>query len=314
MRRLFTAAFASMLVGVASGLFYREFTKINGFPEGAPTQLGLVHTHLLVLGFVVFLVVVGSPASWVVLTLSLFFVVFYSAPPLRLKERPVADSVTSSIHFFSPAVYGLVLAGATWTPSLVLLLVAFGLWGVASHAFGAVQDVVADREADIASIATAFAATLDDGDVLIDSHAILDHLDSLVPPEEALFPRAEPARRRALKTAFTATGLADKAVSLFYEQRLHDTVSQSWVERCSAQIAAALASLEAEAAARAGAFWFGSRPGHADIAVAVAWRFVSDVHPALAEAARYAALAAHAARLEALPVFQAISQPFQPPA
>ncbi|AMG82980.1 DUF2871 domain-containing protein [Microbacterium sp. HSID17254] len=57
MRRLFTAAFASMLVGVASGLFYREFTKINGFPEGAPTQLGLVHTHLLVLGFVVFLVV-----------------------------------------------------------------------------------------------------------------------------------------------------------------------------------------------------------------------------------------------------------------
>ena len=110
------------------------------------------------LPFVVFLVVVGSPASWVVLTLSLFFVVFYSAPPLRLKERPVADSVTSSIHFFSPAVYGLVLAGATWTPSLVLLLVAFGLWGVASHAFGAVQDVVADREADIASIATAFGA------------------------------------------------------------------------------------------------------------------------------------------------------------
>ncbi len=34
MRRLFTAAFASMLVGVASGLFYREFTKINGFPRG----------------------------------------------------------------------------------------------------------------------------------------------------------------------------------------------------------------------------------------------------------------------------------------
>ncbi|PRA81052.1 DUF2871 domain-containing protein [Microbacterium sp. MYb66] len=57
MRRLFTAAFASMLAGVASGLFYREFTKINDFPEGAATQLGLVHTHLLVLGFVVFLIV-----------------------------------------------------------------------------------------------------------------------------------------------------------------------------------------------------------------------------------------------------------------
>ena len=57
MRRLFHAAFAYMIVGVASGLFYREFTKINDFPEGEATQLGLVHTHLLVLGFVVLLIV-----------------------------------------------------------------------------------------------------------------------------------------------------------------------------------------------------------------------------------------------------------------
>ncbi|WP_292809844.1 prenyltransferase [Microbacterium sp.] len=104
--------------------------------------------------FLVYLVAVGDPLSWLVLTLSMFFVVFYSAPPLRLKERPFADSLTSSIHFFSPAVYGLVLAGATWTLPLVAIIVAFALWGIASHAFGAVQDVVADREAGIASIAT----------------------------------------------------------------------------------------------------------------------------------------------------------------
>lgn len=110
------------------------------------------------LPFVVFLVIVGSPLSWLVLALSLFFVVFYSAPPLRLKERPFADSVTSSIHFFSPAVYGLVLAGATWTWQLVAVLVAFALWGIASHAFGAVQDVEADRAAEISSIATARGA------------------------------------------------------------------------------------------------------------------------------------------------------------
>ncbi|MET0295909.1 MAG: prenyltransferase, partial [Microbacterium sp.] len=88
------------------------------------------------LPFIVFLVVVGSPVSWLVLAVSLFFVVFYSAPPLRLKERPFADSVTSSIHFFSPAVYGLVLAGAVWTWQLAAVIVAFALWGVASHAFG----------------------------------------------------------------------------------------------------------------------------------------------------------------------------------
>ncbi|WP_433718326.1 prenyltransferase [Microbacterium laevaniformans] len=110
------------------------------------------------LPFVVYLVLVGTPISWLVLAISLFFVVFYSAPPLRLKERPVADSVTSSIHFFSPAVYGLVLAGAMWTWQLSAVIVAFALWGIASHAFGAVQDVVADREADISSIATVFGA------------------------------------------------------------------------------------------------------------------------------------------------------------
>ena len=108
--------------------------------------------------FVVYLVIVGSPVSWIVLAASLFFVVFYSAPPLRLKEVPFADSMTSSIHFFSPAVYGLVLAGAAWTWQLALVIIAFSLWGVASHAFGAVQDVVADREAGISSIATARGA------------------------------------------------------------------------------------------------------------------------------------------------------------
>ncbi len=108
--------------------------------------------------FVVYLAIVGGPVSWAVLAASLFFVVFYSAPPLRLKEVPFADSVTSSIHFFSPAVYGLVLAGAAWTWQLAVVILAFALWGVASHAFGAVQDVVADREAGIASIATARGA------------------------------------------------------------------------------------------------------------------------------------------------------------
>lgn len=108
--------------------------------------------------FLVYLVIVGSPLSWLVLGLSAFFVVCYSAPPLRLKEVPFADSVTSAIHFFSPAVYGLVLAGATWTGQLLAVIVAFALWGVASHAFGAVQDVVADRDAGIASIATSRGA------------------------------------------------------------------------------------------------------------------------------------------------------------
>jgi 4-hydroxybenzoate polyprenyltransferase len=108
--------------------------------------------------FLVFLLVVGNPLSWLVLAVSVFAVIAYSAPRLRFKERPFVDSLTSSTHFVSPAIYGLVLAGAAITPQLWMLLAAFFLWGIASHAFGAVQDVIADREADISSIATVVGA------------------------------------------------------------------------------------------------------------------------------------------------------------
>ena len=120
-----------------------------------PTLIASVVTTV---PFVVYLVVVGSPLSWLVLAVSLFAVVAYSAKGLRFKERPFLDSLTSSTHFVSPAVYGLVLAGAAFTTQLWAVLGAFFLWGIASHAFGAVQDVIADREASISSIGTVIGA------------------------------------------------------------------------------------------------------------------------------------------------------------
>ena len=131
----------------------------KGGVEGAVLSKRL-HRPILVaaavtnIPFLVYLVIVGSPLSWLVLAVSVFAVIAYSAPRLRLKERPFLDSLTSSTHFVSPAVYGLVLAGAVFTPALWALLVAYFLWGIASHAFGAVQDIVPDREGGIASIAT----------------------------------------------------------------------------------------------------------------------------------------------------------------
>lgn len=56
MQKLLAAAFIYMVAGVASGLFYREFTKLNDFPEGQYTQLAVVHTHLLTLGVIVLLI------------------------------------------------------------------------------------------------------------------------------------------------------------------------------------------------------------------------------------------------------------------
>jgi glutathione S-transferase len=155
---------------------------------------------------------------------------------------------------------------------------------------------------------------LDDGDVLFDSPSILDYLDGLVPPERALFPTTEPARRRALAVAALATGVADKAVSLFYEKRMHKEVSEVWVARCRAQILAALNDLEFDRVGRRHPYWFGDRIGHADIAVAVTLHFVTEAHPGLVPPADIPELLACCARLEALPAFQQIQQAFVPPA
>lgn len=108
--------------------------------------------------FLVFLFAVGNAASAIWLLVSVFAVVAYSAPPMRFKERPVLDSITSSTHFVSPALVGLAIGGAAVSVDVVLLMSAFFLWGMAAHAFGAVQDILPDREAGIGSIATVFGA------------------------------------------------------------------------------------------------------------------------------------------------------------
>ncbi len=63
MQHLLVSAFVYAGLGVASGLFYREFTKLNGFPEGTFTQLSLAHTHLLALGFFPFLILLALERS-----------------------------------------------------------------------------------------------------------------------------------------------------------------------------------------------------------------------------------------------------------
>jgi 4-hydroxybenzoate polyprenyltransferase len=69
------------------------------------------------------------------------------------------DSITSASHFVGPLVFGLAFTGADLLSlDLIRLILAFMLWGMGSHAFGAVQDIKADREGGLASIGTAFGA------------------------------------------------------------------------------------------------------------------------------------------------------------
>ncbi|MFM2019845.1 MAG: hypothetical protein RL718_426 [Actinomycetota bacterium] len=114
----------------------------------------LIAAFSLAAPFVVYLLAVGSFESSAWLLLVLFSVIAYSIKGLRFKEIPFLDSITSAMHFVGPMWFGLALAGAELNQTVVLISASFFLWGMASHAFGAVQDVKADRAAGIGSIAT----------------------------------------------------------------------------------------------------------------------------------------------------------------
>lgn len=113
---------------------------------------------ILSVPFLAVLVLAGNASSNAVLLVSVAALLAYSAPHVRFKERAGLDSLTSAVHFVSPAVYGWVLAGTPVQATQWLVFTAFMLWGMASHALGAIQDIIPDREAKLGSIAAALSA------------------------------------------------------------------------------------------------------------------------------------------------------------
>jgi len=152
---------------------------------------------------------------------------------------------------------------------------------------------------------------LDDGGALVETFAILDHVDELASftGARALVPRSGTARRDILRIAALAGGVADKAVTLLYSALELMQPSPTWSERCRTQIVESLAFLETERAARTSAYWFGETLSHADIALACSYRFTLEAHPGLIERERFPNLTAQAERCEALPEFQAVYLP-----
>ena len=136
----------------------------KGGIEGALLEKSLHRTTiwtsvLSCVPFVIYLLAVGNAASGLMLLFAVFTVLAYSVKGLRFKERPFLDSLTSASHFVNPMLFAALLVGHNLLePVLWQSWVAFAFWGMASHAFGAVQDVKADREGGISSIATVIGA------------------------------------------------------------------------------------------------------------------------------------------------------------
>jgi glutathione S-transferase len=171
----------------------------------------------------------------------------------------------------------------------------------------------AERIAEYNPLRRAPTLVLDSGESLIESAAILDHLDEMVGPQRSLIAERGEERRHSLRICAWATGLNDKAVALVYERALHRETSDVWIRRCEAQIRSVLDVLETDRSTVTAPFWFGEKTGHADIAVACSLRFLREAHPTAFAAERWPRLAEHASRCEALEPFQAVTQPFLPP-
>ena len=91
------------------------------------------------------------------------------------------------------------------------------------------------------------ALVLDDGEALVDSGAIIDHLDEFHGRDRALTPAAGADRRTVLKVAAIMMGACDKGLQAAYERnhRPPEKLHQPWIDDCVAQMANALAMVDA---------------------------------------------------------------------
>ena len=83
----------------------------------------------------------------------LFFSGQYSAKPIRAKARPILDSFFSAWHYITTAVFGYLLVNPTWDINRYYVIAGMAR-AMAMHAFSAVPDIQADKDAKLATFAT----------------------------------------------------------------------------------------------------------------------------------------------------------------
>ena len=173
-----------------------------------------------------------------------------------------------------------------------------------------------DRVKELNPLGQVPVLVLDDGEVLVESAAIVDYLDEQVGPSRALIPASGAARRRVLQLAALACGLADKArlqaTELFF--RPAATRHEPLRLRLRGQMLATGAALERACVARGDAPWLhGDAITQADITLVCAMTYASEAAGLTVEEAPWPALRARCARLAALPVMRELYVPFDAP-
>ncbi|MDP2329975.1 MAG: glutathione S-transferase family protein [Reyranella sp.] len=117
------------------------------------------------------------------------------------------------------------------------------------------------------------ALVLDSGETLVDSGAIIDHLDEAHGHDRALTPATGPDRRAVLKVAAIMMGACDKGLQAAYH-RNHcppEKLHQPWIDDCMAQMTNALVAIDSTMAGKEPYLLFG-RLTQADVTAFVAER------------------------------------------
>lgn len=90
-------------------------------------------------------------SALVSLALFWFFAVFYSAPPIRAKTKPILDSAFNCLYIFPSAFAYFLFDGPNFDSNLFL---AGCVWASGMHAFSAIPDISSDTKAGMKTIAT----------------------------------------------------------------------------------------------------------------------------------------------------------------
>lgn len=128
MKMLFRAAHVHMILGLVSGLYYREITKAHDFT--GDSQLGVVHTHLLALGMLFFLLVLALERSFLLTEGRLFpwfFWIYNAGLVLTVGVMTVRGTMTVLDRPSSEAIAGIAgLGHILLTAGLILFFTNLG--------------------------------------------------------------------------------------------------------------------------------------------------------------------------------------------
>ncbi len=148
---------ANLLIYGINDIFDFETDKLNEKKTEYETFVGVDRHRTLAFWILLFnlpfliAALFLVPATWLDLAGFLFFSIFYSAPPIRAKTKPFLDSAFNVLYIF-PGIFSYQLVSGDFPPLAPVF--AAGLWTAAMHAYSAIPDIQADRQANLSTIAT----------------------------------------------------------------------------------------------------------------------------------------------------------------